>query len=173
MDIGINIRSQGAIEGFRRAPDIMVRHIDAKMGRGAAEIAREAGQRVPKVFSTLWASIRSFQVGPLHWRVQTGVNYALAVEKGTRAGYLPNPTNLQAWIKARHGIGFGKTKPGSKERRTQNDEIRDRAWALARFIEAHGTKAHPFMEPAAKVKTPRVHVLIEEGVREALLEINA
>ena len=169
MDIRIRIDADKAREGFARAPDVMTRHLDAKLGRGAAEIAREAQQRVSKVFSTLWASIRSLRVASLHWRVQTGVNYARAVEEGTKPGYLPNPVHLRAWIKARHGIGFAHI--GSNERGAQYDEIHDRAWALARFIQAHGTKPHPYMKPAAEAKRSRVIQLAEEGVRDGLKEI--
>lgn len=171
MDIHVKVRSDKARQAFAAAPAVMERHLDQALGRGALEIAREAGRRVHKAFSTLWASIRAVQVLKLHWRVSTGTNYARAVEEGSKPGYLPNPVHLMGWIKLRGGIRFGMTRQGSAARQAQYDDLRDRAWALARSIEKRGTRAHPFMKPAAEVLTPRVHVLADQAVDAANREI--
>ena len=164
MDIRFNIDTAGARRDFDKAEAVMSRNIERFQSRAAEELAREARDRAPKAFSTLTNSIRAYRVGPMHWRVSTGVNYAKAVEEGTAPGYMPNPTHLYAWIKQRSGIGFSSTRPRSAGRRSQYDEIRARAFALARHIMHHGTRPQPYMEPARVAKESRVLDLLRQGV---------
>lgn len=171
MDIRFKVESADAIRAFEQAPEVMTRNLERVLSHGAEEVARAARGNAPKAFSNLVNSIHAFRVAPLHWRVAPGVNYAGDVEEGTKPGYMPNPTHLYAWVKQRSGVRFGETRSGSAARQAQYDDVRDRAWALARHIKAHGTKAHPYMAPAARDKESRVFALLDEGVDAGLREV--
>lgn len=121
-------------------------------------------------FSTLLNSIGVFTVhsdAEFNWFVRPSVNYGVEVETGTgpaagMARYFPDPKALEPYVKLRGGIGFTGRK-GSRKRRAQEAEVRDRAGGLARFIFEHGTQPHPFAAPTAVEMAPRVIELLTAG----------
>lgn len=169
MKITHDITAQGqALEKF---PGLLRQNVMAMLDRGAMEVTREAQRLAPKAFTTLTLSIRSQVTGEYERTVAPGVNYAEYVEEGTgpavgKARYMPNPVSLYAYVKLRAKIRITGRR-GTQKRADQLTEIRDRAWALARYIYAHGTKPHPYMAPAAKAKESRVKELLAQGVANA------
>lgn len=153
-------------------PAAFSRSIGRFLDRAAAETAREMQRAAPKAHSTLWTSIRAWREGEYERMVAPSVNYAAAVEQGTgqaagKKRYFPNVVHLYAWVKLRARITFSG-RQGSSLRRKQQDEVRDRAFALARYIAEHGTKPHPFVKPTAEKMRPRILELLAGGVREGL-----
>lgn len=173
MKISVRIDDARAVAAFARAPEVMRRIVGDAVGRGALEVTREARSRAPKVFSTLTNSINATQIGDLHWQVRAGVNYARAVEEGTKPGYTPNLLTLRMYIQAStiRGTGFRWGKAGTSKRTTQEDDIARRTSALAWYIRAHGTKAHPYLQPAVDAKESRVIALIREAAFKGAAEV--
>lgn len=179
MELRHEISADKAIEAFRVAPSVLVAHIGGATLRGAQEVAREAklilAENGSMARSTLANSIRVLTVGPMHHRVEAGTTYARMVEEGTgpaagRKAYMPNPVRLRDYVKQRAAIRFTGRR-GSARRRSQQDELRDRAFALAMHIKKYGTKPHPFMAPAAERKKSRVFALVQEAVNAGIAEI--
>lgn len=146
--------------------------IERALDRAAQETAREMQRAAPKAHSTLWASIQAWRDGEYQRMVAPTVNYAAAVEQGTgpavgKERYFPPPQALESWVKLRARITFSARK-GTHLRKRQENEVRDRAQALARFIYEHGTQPHPFVAPTAEKMQPRILQLLAGGVREGL-----
>lgn len=154
--IRVNIDTQRVREAFKRAPQVMERTIDVKLARGAEEVARAAKRGAPKAFSNLVNSIRAQRVGALHYEVSEGMNYGRAVEEGTRP-HFPNPDALRPWVERVLGVS-GK-------------EADDKAWMIARAISKRGTRAQPYMQPAADANRSRLFELVQQGVDEGLREV--
>jgi hypothetical protein len=153
MDIRVEIDSEGARRALAAFPGVMTGNVDRYLSRAAMEVAREAKLAAPKSFSTLENSIRSEKDGLLAYVVAPGVNYAAGVEYGTgpaagEAAYFPNPGALEPYVKRSGGS----------------------AWALARYIFAHGTKPHPYMAPTAQKMRPSVEAMVNEGVDAGIRE---
>ena len=146
-------RAKAAIE---RAPEVMERAIDAKLWRGAEEVAREAKGNAPKAFSNLVNSIRAERIAPLHYQVVEGMNYGRAVEEGGKP----------------HGVGSDKLIPWvERVLGVRGKEARDKAFLIARAIRRRGTRAQEYMKPAAEAKTSRLFELVNQGVDEGLREV--
>jgi HK97 gp10 family phage protein len=158
MDIRFKVDSKEAQQAFEIAPDVMERNLERFLSRGAQEVARAAKSFAPKAFSTLTNSILASRVGPLHWRVSPGANYAPYVEGGTRP-HFPPPVNLQPWVERVLGLS--------------GEEARHRAFLIARAISRRGTRAQPYMRPAAEQMRSRVFALLNEGVDAGLREVFA
>ena len=106
-----------------------------------------------------------------------GVAYAEYVHEGTgpaagRASYMPPVSHLYAYVKGRAGVSFRNAKKGSAARSAQYDEIRDRAWALARYIQRHGTKPNRFMERTAAVMEKRAPEILAAQMAKLAAEAN-
>lgn len=158
--------------GPPRDPEAFRRSVTRYLDRAALESQRAMQQEVPKAFSTLWTSIQIIVTGELERLIAPSVNYARMVAEGTgpaagKKRYFPNPVHLYAWVKQRAGITF-KGRKDSPARRRQYDEVRDRAWALARYISVHGTKPNPFHTRAADKVRSRCITLLQQGVHEGL-----
>jgi len=180
MDIKVTIDDARAQAAIAKSPGVVERHADARLGVVAAKVARDAKLGVSSAFSNLANSIQHRRLAMLRWQVSTGngdpaMRHARAVEEGTgpavgRKAYMPNPMNLYAYVKLRAGIGL-TGKPGSPKRLDPVREIRDRAWALARWIKAHGTKPHPYMKPAVEKHRPGARDQVAMGVAAGLKEV--
>jgi hypothetical protein len=180
VKLHIEIRDARAREALRRAPDVVARHLEQALARGAEEVARAARNKAAghDAFGTLRNSIRTERVGELHQAVVAGTNYARAVEEGTgpavgKDRYFPDWTALIPYVRTKQRRGGEKLKrAGSKARFFQEREFENRAFALARYISHHGTQAYPFMRPAKIEKESRVRELVRlaarRGAREAL-----
>lgn len=158
MNIECTINSEKVLAAFRRAPDVMSRNLDHGLDRAAMQMVRTAQEKVREndsvAFSVLVQSIRYRRTGVLERTVWPAAKYAEAVEKGTKPGYLPNGYALAAWLKVR-----GAANP------------KRQSFALAKHIFRHGTKAHPFWEPAFNEAEPEMRQIIgrfvAKGIREA------
>lgn len=155
-DLAIHIDISRAKAAMQQAPQVMERAIEAKLWRGAEEVAREAKSDAPKAFSNLVNSIRADRIGPLHYQVVEGMNYGRPVEEGTRP-HFPNPDALRPWVERVLGV--------------RGPEARDKAFLIARTISRRGTRAQPYMQPAAESKTSRLFELVQQGVDEGLREV--
>ena len=132
----------------------------------------------PKSLSGLVNSINAARSGDLEYSVSPGVAYAPWVEFGTgpaagREKYYPNPDNLLTHLmispKAR---GFSRWSRSEKGRTLQEMVLVRRAQAFAWWIYQHGTKAQPFMAPAAEAKRDAcldyVRAAVNAGLKEVL-----
>lgn len=169
MKLGIELDYKAARAAFEKAPAVMNRNLSRYLDRAAEEVAREARAAAPKAFSTLAQSINVYEEGGLSRLVAPSVNYARAVEEGTRPGYMPPTGPLMEWLKRRGSVRMARA--GSKKRTAQEADLRDCAFGLARFIRAHGTKPHPFMKPTAEKMESRVHQLLREGAAAGVQEV--
>ena len=176
----ITINDAAARAAFAKAPEVVTRHVDALLGRGAQEVAREEKlilvENKSMARSILANSIRALHPGPMHWQVRAGTDYARMVEEGTgpaagRKAYMPNPVHLRDYIKQRSRITFKSAKAGSPKRRSLMQEVRDRAWGLALWIRKHGTKPHPFAKPALERKRSRLFELVNAGAAAGVAEV--
>ena len=157
-DFSITIDIGKASDALSRAPGAIERYVEPKLSRGAKEIEAEAMRRAPKAMSGLWTSFHNERLGPLHYRVSQGRNYGRMVEEGTRP-HFPNPDNLQPWVELVLGV--------------RGKDARDKAFLIARAIARRGTRAQPYMGPAAQNKAARVRDLVLAGVDEGLREVYA
>lgn len=160
MKIECSINSEKVLAAFRRAPETMNRSLDKGLDRAAVKMARTAQDKLRDngsiAFSTLIQSISSRRVGQFTRIVEPAAKYAVFVEEGTKPGYMPNGYALAAWLKVR-----GAANP------------KRQSFALAKHIFRHGTKAHPFWEPAFNDAEPEMRQIIgravAQGIREAFV----
>jgi hypothetical protein len=152
-DFHLKIDLKPTRDGINGLPATVVEVVEPKLWRGAEEVARTAKGKAPKAFSHLVNSIRSERIGPLHYRVVEGMNYGRVVEEGGRP----------------HGVSSVKLIPwvervlGAREK-----EARDKAFLIARAIKRRGTRAQPYMRPAAEENVDRVIALVRKGVDEGI-----
>lgn len=154
--ITVKVDASRAQAAFARAPEVMERHIDAKLARGAEEVMKDAMNRAPKAFSGLWSSFHAQRLGVRHYEVYQGRNYGRFVEEGTRP-HFPNPDALRPWVERVLGV--------------RGKEAADKAWMIARAIGRRGTRAQRYMQPAAEASTSRLFELVRQGVDEGLREV--
>ncbi len=157
-------------------PGALALSVGRALDRAAQETAREMRRTVAAnrstAFSNLLNSIQVFRDSEFERSIAPTVNHARMVDEGTgpaagKARYFPDPRALEPYVKLRAGVTYSG-RPGSASRWKQRNEVRDRAWALARFIFAHGTQPHPFAAPTAENMRPRILELLAGGVREGL-----
>lgn len=172
----ISIDISRARDALGRIPAAVERAVEVKLWRGAEEVAIEAKELAPKLYSNLVNSIRAQHIGALHYEVVTGVHYARGVEEGTgpvagKARYYPNPESLLQFLRMTPSMrGFSWARLNSAKRGGQDLELWFRSRAMAMAIYNKGTKPHPFMKPAADNKRSRVIELVNQGVDEGLRE---
>ncbi|MDD2664370.1 MAG: HK97 gp10 family phage protein [Dechloromonas sp.] len=175
--IDIRIDSLKATAAFRAAPDVMERHVDGGLMRGAAEIAGEAKRKAPKSLSNLANSVIFGKIGPLTYEVRPGVDYALWVESGSgpaagHAKYYPNPDNLLAYLMTSpRARGFDRWSRSERGRLEQEMVIARRAQAFAWWIYQHGTRPQPFMAPAAQEKRSACEDFVRAAVDRGIAEV--
>ncbi len=127
----------------RRADPPIGRFLD----RGAIFIQSRAREHAPVDTNRLRGSITVNPTSTRQREVGTNVGYGLFVEKGTRP-HFPPPAALQGWA-TRHG--FSGPNAG---------------FLVARAIARKGTKAQPFMDPAAKEAEGFIRSLVPVLARE-------
>ena len=181
MKIAVKVDDKLAIAAIQRAPDVIVRHAEQGLERGADEMARAARDNASRRdwLGTLRNSIHVEHPASLHYVVATGVNYARAVEEGTgpaagQAPYFPDWTALIPYVKSKAVRGGERLKKaGSNARFFQEREFENRAFQLARYISHHGTKPAPYMKPAMTEKDARVRQLVRHAVPAGAREVFA
>lgn len=158
MDIRIEIHDEQAKAMLARVDRGVRKAVHDALWRGADEMARAAKRNAPKAFSNLTNSIRAEQVGELHFRVATGVNYARAVEEGRKPGPMPGTANgLMEWVK-------------QKTRQTGR-ELDRTTFLIARAIGRRGIKPQPYMQPAFDSQKDRIVAHVQEAARRAAQEV--
>lgn len=181
MQTVIRIDDKAAIAAFQRAPEVVTRHLDQGMERGAEELARAARDNAAKRdwLGMLRNSIHVEHPDLLHYVVTTGVNYARAVEEGTgpAAGqppYFPDWTALIPYVRSKQIRGGESLQhAGSNARFFQERNFENRAFQLARYISRHGTRPAPYMKPALDDKDARIRQLARQSVAEGVREVFA
>lgn len=180
IQIQLRIDAQQALWAFRRAEDVMRRAVLEGTEHGAQLVAREAMNRVNTKHGALVNSIGVApltQGGAMGHEVRPGVAHAPYVELGTgpaagRPKYYPNPDTLLDYLKTTPSSRrFGWARAGSKKRASQQQELQDRAASWAWHIYNHGTKAHPFMRPAAEASDERVREIMRQAVGRGIAEV--
>lgn len=152
-DFSLHIDLSNARDQTGNLPAAVEKSVDAKLWRGTEEVARAAKGKAPKAFSNLVNSIRAERIGPLHYRVVEGMNYGRAVEESARPHHV-NSAKLIPWVERVLGV--------------RGKDARDKAFLIARSIAMRGTRAQPYMQPAAEAMAPRVRELVMLGVEEGI-----
>lgn len=148
---------------------------------GAQIVAVEARRRVNSKHSEL---VNSIGVSPLEGaaggaemghRVAAGANYAAYVEHGTgpavgRPRYYPNPDTLLDYLRnVRSSREHNQIRGQRKDFAQYELWHRSRAWAW--HIYNHGTRAHPYMRPAAEASDARVRQVIRMAVERGIRSV--
>lgn len=153
MNFSVTVDISRARDALGRIPAEVERAVEVQLARGAEEVARDAKRNAAKAISNLVNSIMARRIEALHYQVTEGVNYGRYVEEGTRP-HFPNPDNLRPWVERVLGV--------------RGKEARDKAFLIARAISRRGTRAQPYMQPAAEANRSRLFELVAMGVDEGL-----
>ena len=160
MRIDLTDNSRAVIAAFMRAPQVMTREVDLGLKRGALEVGRAERQAAPKAFGTLAQSVIDRRVGSMQYEVKAGVNYSLAVERGSGPGGSPSQQTLEDWIRVK---GITPRTPGIT--------TRGLAFLIGRKIRQRGTPAQPFAEPTLRAMQPRVLQLVRQGLDRGVRKV--
>lgn len=183
--ISIRIDDARAREAFDRAPEVMRRYVSEAAEQGAMTIANAA--RRSTVFLDAFGTLRqSIHVAPVEglppeqvgFEARTGVAYARYVEEGSgpaagRPRYYPNPDSLRQYLthSPRMRRFKWKGRAGSDRRSEQEYDIWWRARAMAWSIYMRGTRAKPYMRPAAEQSEARVRQILKGAVARGVAEV--
>lgn len=115
------------------------------MGRIGLQVVREAKLLVPRKTATLGRSIRVISQSPQSVTVAATAPYAAFVELGTKPHEItPNAKRALRWATS-SSKGFRLTgRPSS----AKGNQI---GWQFATIVHHPGTRAHPYLLPAAKM----------------------
>ena len=80
--------------------------------------------------------------------------YALFVEYGRRAGKMPPPDEIGAWVYKKFHLNDWKV-------------ANSLGWAIAKKIAREGTQPHPFFGPAVKKNQNKIINAVRDAVRKA------
>jgi len=93
------------------------------------------------------------------------VNYAEFVEYGRKAGGMPPVDDIHQWIRRKRIRPEGKGDIDKLQRSL--------AWAIAKWIKSHGTKAHPFLKPAYEQYRWEINKFMQAQVDKAVERFKA
>lgn len=168
--------------------------VAASLSRLAQEAARDMRRRAPKFQTELTNSIKTTFVDQTHYRIDVGVDYGAAVDKGRKPGkglprfFDPAAAGVVAWLernRSQHWASFAgplargqrrfakRPKPGSKRFTEQELDLRDRYFALSRKVKFKGIKAQPFFTPVVDELERAMPQLLAETVQAAVARANA
>ncbi len=147
VDVNLKIDNGKLLAALSQAPRALHKNVSRAIQNIIQHIARSARINAPKANSTLAQSIIPRLITPLHGEVTPGVNYAASVETGTgiygptgrASGVSPPLADIMQWIQVK------RIQPDNPAM-----EQRDLAFVIARSIAEKGTRAQPYMGPAAK-----------------------
>ena len=156
MKIAIKVDTERVIQAFNQAPMVVAANLRAGLDRAAMTMVTAARDELRAndsvSMSTLLQSIAFQSVGTYEREVSPNTDYAMYVEKGTQPGYYPPTYAIAAWLRSRGGQA-------------------DAVFKVKRHIFQHGTKAHPFWEPAFNNAEPKMTDIVaryvERGVERA------
>lgn len=101
---------------------------------------------------------------------KTTGGYAYWVEYGRRAGKMPPPSMIEAWLQkktaTRSGIKNAFRSAAAFARMKPEAYRRQLAYAIARSIAKHGTRPHPFFGPAVEKNRKAVVDAIADAVKK-------
>lgn len=140
-------------------PRKVLRHVDSAMGRGAAEVSREARHRAAKNSSELANRIAPRRGSLLLHLVESAAEHSSYVEEGTGPGGQPSGATVLEWIRR---AGITPRTPGLNQFRL--------ARLIRRSIAKNGIEAQPYMQPALDAKRSRLADLVRGGVNRGLAE---
>lgn len=175
--VSVRIDSRQAQAAAAQAPEVLRRHLDGAVQRGAGEIAAEQKRLAPKSLSNLVNAINVEKSGDLAYMVRQGVSYAAHVVLGTgpaagRPKYYPNPDNLLQYLmttpKAR---GFSRFKRSERGRLEQEMVLVRRAQAFAWWIYQHGTRPQDYVTPSVEGKRDACVEFIRGATQTAFSEV--
>ena len=178
MDIKVD-----GLDRLRRNLDKSASILDAELRpaiRAGGDLLRAEAKSLA-VGNKLPASVQMKSLaGGLSVIVGSAARTALSIEMGRPVGDMPSVSLITAWmgrkgitaevegarvsLKSGRVLGVGKSKRGQQIGRAQ----RDLAWKIAISIREHGTKALPFIIPAARHKKDQVNRLVNEAVGRAM-----
>lgn len=156
-ELSLSIHSDNLMRALLQVPDRLEKEIGNATLRNIKEIARSAREKAPKAFTTLTQSINDAMISAYEGLVAPGVNYAQAVEEGTKGGAMPPVSNIFDWIKVRN------IEPNNSDM-----DQEDLAFVIARSIAHRGTPAQPYMEPALEDNRDRAERRYNEAIERAL-----
>lgn len=180
IELRVRIDADKALAAFARVGEVMRRHVLEGTEEGGQVVARDAGGRVNSKHSNL---VNSIGVAPLEeggpqvigHEVRAGMAYAPYVELGTgpAAGqprYYPNPDSLLDYLRTvRSSRAHNEIRGQRRDFARYELWHRSRAWAW--HIYQHGTRAHPFMQPAAEANFVRVCEIVRAAVARGVVEV--
>ena len=134
-DVVVKVEGLDRLDALAADKEFVAGPLRDFLARSAFAVERFAKEKAPVDTGRLRTSVATV-LGGTSAVIGPTIFYAPFVEYGTRP-HFPPPVALQPWAK-RHGFG-----PGG-------------AFALARAIARRGTRAHPFMRPAAKDALPMI-----------------
>ncbi|HOU13473.1 MAG TPA: hypothetical protein PKZ84_10170 [Anaerolineae bacterium] len=102
---------------------------------------------------------------------RNGVNYAEAVEFGTRKGYIPPLEPLIEWVRLKGLTGVVTLARGRLKRARQQSAIEQLARQVQWGIYYHGTAARPFFEPAVEASRAEILQLFEDAVTQIIAHL--
>lgn len=148
--ISLEVRgAQELLTVLRSAPRDVQREMRRGVARALGEVRREARARAP-VFQ-----------GVLRRRI------SVRTDPGTIGGRV-RPTAPHAHL-VEHGRGPGRIPPRSDPRLVAYaDRLGVDPYVLARAIGRHGTRPHPWWEPAVHAATPRVEAILREALERVI-----
>lgn len=154
------IDTQQAEKVFKKAPDLLHKHLRNGLDRSAGVVINQAQQLAPYAGSELVRTISYQYTGPLRVEVFAAKQYARYVEEGTGPGGMPPLYTLRDWIRARH---ITPRDPNMSENQL--------AYIIGRSITARGTPAQPFMEPSLERSEARIQQLLNAATAKALAQL--
>lgn len=140
-------------------PATVLRHVDSALGRGAAEVSREARKRAPKNSSELVNRIAPRRGSLLLHLVESAAEHSSYLEEGTEPGGQPSGATVLEWMRR---AGVRPRTPGMNQFRL--------ARLIRRSIAKNGIEAQPFMQPAFDAKRSRLAELVRGGVNRGIAE---
>lgn len=154
MKIDYQIDAEKVVAALRKAPKQIEDGINAGLLAAANVMVQAARENLRNndslTSSKLLNSIQHENTGHFERTIMPKADYAIYVEKGTRAGYKPPKLPLQSWLSMR-----GAAQP-------------ERAvYALQDHIFKVGTRAHPFWESAVDASVPTMRKVVYEHVKRA------
>lgn len=175
----VYVKDAQALAALERAPEVFRRQLHADLARGAEMLQKRAQGMVRSNSGAreLAARITVLEEGELSFRITPAVQYAVFVEKGTgpavgKPRYYPNPDALMDYLITNTRYrGHKWSRPGSKKRLTQEEDLHDRSRAWAWHIYNRGTKPQPFMRPAFEETKPAILALLKGGAARAAAEV--
>ena len=141
-DVRITIQGDDRLRRALQDPLLVRGPIGVFLKRSALTVEANAKMEAPVDTGRLRSSVVT-NLGRLSANVGPTAYYAPYVEYGTRP-HFPPPTALNPWAR-RHGWG---------------------SWALAFHIAKYGTKAHPFMRPAAQKSIASVRQFANQMLKD-------